>query len=64
MIDTLCDTFDGDNVAVACVYCDFHAREQQSATGVLAVLLKQLIAGVEPILEEIKVAFDPEEDKS
>jgi len=58
VIDTLCDKFDGDNVAVACVYCDFHAREQQSATGVLAALLKQLVAGVEPIPEEIKVAFD------
>jgi len=58
VIDTLCDAFDGDNVAVACVYCDFHTREEQSATGVLAALLKQLVAGVEPIPEEIKVAFD------
>jgi len=43
---------------VACIYCDFHAREEQSATGMLAALLKQLVAGVEPIPEEIKAAFD------
>ena len=58
MIDTLCDTFDGENVAVACVYCDFHAHREQSATSVLAALLKQLVAGVEPIPEPIKKAFD------
>ena len=58
MIDTLCDIFDGDNVAVACVYCDFHAHREQSATRVLAALLKQLVAGVEPIPEAIKEAFN------
>ena len=58
MIDTLCDAFDGHNVAVACIYCDFHAREEQSATGMLAAILKQLVAGLEPIPEEIKGAFD------
>ena len=50
--------FDGDNVVVACMYCDFHSHKGQSATSMLAVLLKQLVAGVEPILEEIKEAFD------
>ena len=57
MIDTLCDAFDGENVVVACIYCDFHEHKEQSATGVLAALLKQLTAGVEPIPEEIKEAF-------
>ena len=45
-------------MAVACVYCDFNAHKEQSTTGVLAALLKQLVAGVEPIPEEIKVAFN------
>ena len=63
MIDTLCDTFDGDNVAVACVYCDFHAHREQSTTGVLGALLKQLVAGVEPIPEAIKKAFDRAKSK-
>ena len=58
MIDTLCDGLDGGNMAVACVYCDFKAHKEQSASGVLAALLKQLVAGVEPIPEAIKVAFD------
>jgi len=58
VIDTLCNSIGGDNVAVACVYCDFHAHKEQSTAGVLAALLKQLIAGVEPILGEIKEAFE------
>ena len=44
-------------MAVACIYCDFHEHKEQSATGVLAALLRQLVAAVEPIPEEVKVAF-------
>lgn len=58
MIDTLCDGIGRDNVAVACVYGDFNDRKNQSATGVLGALLKQLVAGAEPIQEEIKGAFE------
>ena len=58
VIDTLCDSIDGDNVVVACVYCDFHAHKEQSAAGVLAALLKQLVTGVEPIPQEITEAFE------
>ena len=43
---------------MACIYCNFHEHKEQSATGVLAALLKQLVAGVEPIPGEIKEAFD------
>ena len=43
---------------MACIYCNFHEHKEQSATSVLAALLKQLVAGVEPIPEEIKEAFD------
>ena len=45
-------------MVVACIYCDFHEHKEQSATGVLAALLKQLVVGVEPIAGEIKEAFD------
>ena len=45
-------------MVVACVYCDFHAHKEQSATSVLAALLKQIVAGVEPIPEEILAAFE------
>ena len=58
MIDTLCDGLSGGNMVVACIYCDFNADKEQSATSVLATLLKQIVAGVEPIPEEIQVAFD------
>lgn len=57
MIDTLCDRIGGDNVAVACFYVDYDNKEQ-SATGVLAALLRQLVAGLEPIPEEIREAFE------
>jgi len=43
---------------VACVYCDFHAHKEQSATGLLASLLRQLVAVVEPTPRAIKEAFD------
>ena len=58
VIDTLCDSINQGNVAVTCVYCDFHAHKDQSATGVLAVLLKQLVAAVKPIPKEISEAFE------
>ena len=55
--DTLYNLIDEDNVAVACVYCDVHTHEKQTAASVLAALLKQLVAGVEPISETIREAF-------
>ena len=57
VIDTLCDAINGGDVAIACVYCDFHAHKELSTTGMLAVLLKQLVMGVEPIPGEIEMAF-------
>ena len=50
-------------MAVACVYCDFHAHKSQSATTVLAALLKQLVAAMEPIPGEIKEAFERAQGK-
>ena len=58
VIDTLYDSINRDNVVVACVYCDFHAHKGQSAAGILAALLKQLVAGAEPIPEAVKEAFE------
>jgi len=43
---------------VACFYSDFQGHKSQSATGVLAALLKQLVAGAEPIPKEVKQAFE------
>ena len=57
VIDTLSDSVNGENVAVAYMYCDFQAHEEQSAAGVLAALLKQLVAMVESIPEQMAGAF-------
>ena len=40
VIDRLCDQENVDKVAVVCVYCDFNAQDEQTATGVLGALLK------------------------
>jgi len=62
VIDTLYNSIDEDNVAIACVYCDFNAHKEQSAASVLAALWKQLVAGVDPIPRAIREAFETAED--
>ena len=58
-IDRLCDQVpvDIDSMAVACVYCDYHSQNEQSATGLLGVLLKQVVSALEPIPEEVQRTF-------
>ena len=57
VIDRLCDQ-DGDNMAVACVYCDFSAQDEQSVTGLLGALLKQVVLTLEPIPEGVQKIFE------
>ena len=45
-------------MAVVCVYCDFHAQDEQSATGIFGTLLRQVVHGLEPIPEEVQRAFE------
>ena len=45
-------------VAVACVYCDFNAQNEQSATGLLGALLKQVVSALEPIPDEVQRVFE------
>ena len=49
VVDRLCDQADADNMAVACVFCDFHVLNEQSATGLLGALLKQAVSTLNPI---------------
>ena len=42
VIDWLCDQVRDRDIAVAGLYCDYLAREQQSATNMLGAILKQL----------------------
>ena len=57
VIDRLCGLIDVGNTAVACVYCDYHAQNEQSATGLLGVILKQVVSALEPIPEDVQRAF-------
>jgi len=57
VVDRLCDKAKEQNIAVACFYVDFAAREEQSPTNMLGSLLKQIVAGLERIPEEIRETF-------
>src|SRR5437868_12706492 len=57
VIDKLCDMAKEQNIAVACFYVDFAAREEQSPTNILGSLLKQIVGGLERIPDEISQTF-------
>ena len=57
VVDGLYDRAKEQNIAVACFYVDFAAREEQSPTKLLGSLLKQIVAGLEKIPEEIRQTF-------
>ena len=44
MIDNLCDQAEEKDLAVAWLYCDFLAHQEQSATAMLGAILKQLVS--------------------
>ena len=56
MIDSLCDQASEKDLAVAWLYCDFLAHQEQSATAMLGAILKQLVSTRE-IPENIRQAF-------
>jgi len=58
VIDRLCDQAYVGNMAVACVYCDFTTKDEQSATGLLGVLLKQVVLALYPIPDRVQKAFE------
>jgi len=57
VVDKLCCEAKRQNTAVTCFYFDFAARKEQSATSILGSLVKQIVNGMERILEEISRAF-------
>ena len=57
VVDKLCDQKRGQKSAVGCFYLDFETRKEQSAASVLGSLLKQIVAGMEKMPEEISRAF-------
>jgi len=58
VIDRLCDQVEAGNMAVACVYCEFYTQNEQSATVILGVLLKQVVSALKSIPDEVRRAFD------
>ena len=54
VVDSLCDQFRGQNIAVTCFYA---ARKEQSATSMLGSLVKEIVNGMERIPEDISRAL-------
>ena len=57
VVDRLCDKAKEENIAIACFYVDFAAREEQSPPNILGSLLKQIVGGLERIPDEIRETF-------
>jgi len=57
VIDRLLEHFGGENVAVACIYCDFQDHERQSATNMIGALTKQVVNALSMVPTEIEEAF-------
>jgi len=56
VIDSLCDRAGEKDLAVAWVYCDFLAHQEQSATAMLGAILKRLVS-VGDMPENIRGTF-------
>ena len=56
MIDSLCDQAGEKDLAVAWLYCDFLAHQEQSATAMLGAILKQLVS-MREIPENVRQTF-------
>ena len=57
MIDELCERVADQEIAVVCLYCDFHSQKMQTPENVLGALIKQIVLGFEAIPTEITAAF-------
>ena len=56
VIDSLCDWAEEENIAVAGLYCDFLAQQEQTITNIMGAILKQLV-GREGIPKYLQEAF-------
>ena len=57
MIDSLCDEGREEEIAVACLYCDFLAQQEQTVTNIMGAILKQLV-GRGGIPNDVREAFE------
>jgi len=56
VIDRLCDDAREEDLAVAWLYCDFLAQQEQTMTNIMGAILKQLV-GMGDIPKDIRMAF-------
>lgn len=57
VIDSLCDEALGQNIGVACLYCDFLDQREQDTTSLVGGLLKQFLVGLGEIPDMVDQAF-------
>ena len=57
VVDRLCDKSREQNIAIACFYINFMAREEQFPTNILGSILKQVVGGLERIPDDIRQTF-------
>jgi len=57
VIDRLLEHFGGENITVACVYCDFQDHERQTAANMVGALTKQVVNALKMVPPEIEEAF-------
>ena len=58
VVDRLCDQCRGQNTVVTCFYLDFAAQKEQSVTSILGSFLRQVVGGMERVLEDTTEAFE------
>jgi len=62
VVDWLCEWTRGQHTAITCFYFDFAARKEQTATGMLGSLIKQMVSRTEGIPAEIWRALREQKD--
>ena len=63
MIDRLLDHFEGEDVIVACIYCDFQDQERQTTANIIGALTRQVVNTLGKVPDGIEEAFKRVERK-
>jgi hypothetical protein len=59
----LTDKFQGQNVAIVCLYCDYRDRENQVPVNMMGSILRQLVTELPAIPEEIIQTFQTKKQR-
>ncbi|RPB03932.1 hypothetical protein L873DRAFT_37662 [Choiromyces venosus 120613-1] len=57
VVDSLCNSVVDSNVKVACIYCDYREQKEQVPAAMIGGLLRQFVAGLPVIPDDIIRAF-------